>query len=167
MRSVDSMRGRKPAFLERREARALGAKTFTGAECPICGGADYYVSNGQCVACLIAKGQQRYRVHQTRIAAVDAERYFRKRGAERPSPNEPCACCGRPVRQLVWDHDHALAAAGVPIAETFRGWICHRCNHGLAMLGDNIAGLEQAIAYLRRAAAGLNEKEQTKKKRPG
>lgn len=57
-----------------------------------------------------------------------------------------CECCGIArsalVRELHLDHDHATGA--------FRGWLCSRCNVGIGMLGDDIAGLKRAIAYLER-----------------
>jgi hypothetical protein len=37
------------------------------------------------------------------------------------------------------------------VTGSFRGWLCGKCNTGLGMLGDNIAGLKAAIAYLERA----------------
>lgn len=62
----------------------------------------------------------------------------------RPSP-ERCECCGfKPdERVLSLDHDHR--------SNTFRGWLCRLCNTGIGKLGDDILGLENAIAYLRRA----------------
>jgi len=44
-----------------------------------------------------------------------------------------------------FDHDHATGF--------HRGWLCNGCNNGIARLGDTIAGLRQAIAYLERAEA--------------
>ena len=56
---------------------------------------------------------------------------------------EVCDCCGNEHhKSLVLDHDHNTLA--------FRGWICEPCNHGIGKLGDDIAGLEKAIAYLRK-----------------
>lgn len=54
-----------------------------------------------------------------------------------------CDCCGnKHHKSLVLDHDHDTLA--------FRGWICEPCNHGIGKLGDNIEGLEKALAYLRK-----------------
>lgn len=54
-----------------------------------------------------------------------------------------CDCCGNiHHKSLVLDHDHDTLA--------FRGWICEPCNHGIGKLGDNIEGLEKALAYLRK-----------------
>lgn len=40
------------------------------------------------------------------------------------------------------DHDH--------VTGLFRGWLCNRCNRGLGYFGDTVAGLERALAYLKR-----------------
>lgn len=55
-----------------------------------------------------------------------------------------CDCCGiKSDKKLLLDHDH--------ITGEFRGWLCRNCNVGIGNLGDNIEGLDQAIAYLRKA----------------
>lgn len=55
---------------------------------------------------------------------------------------EVCDCCGKEHhKSLVLDHDHNTLA--------FRGWICEPCNHGIGKLGDDMAGLEKALVYLR------------------
>jgi hypothetical protein len=41
------------------------------------------------------------------------------------------------------DHDHVTGA--------FRGWLCRPCNLGLGRLGDDVAGVRRAIAYLERS----------------
>jgi hypothetical protein len=68
-------------------------------------------------------------------------------------PLEPadgrCEACGTEVK-LVADHDHVLEALGFPGSETFRGWICYRCNNGIGLLGDNVAGLMLRVAYLQK-----------------
>jgi hypothetical protein len=58
--------------------------------------------------------------------------------------NYGCKICGGPAgRKGVFDidHDHKTGE--------FRGFICHRCNKGLGLLGDDIESLEKALAYLR------------------
>lgn len=54
-----------------------------------------------------------------------------------------CALCGVPPadgRRLAVDHDHVTGRV--------RGLLCQRCNGGLGALGDDVAGLQRAIAYL-------------------
>jgi Recombination endonuclease VII len=52
-----------------------------------------------------------------------------------------CQNCGAEAR-LVLDHCHQTGE--------FRGWICDPCNVGIGQLGDDIEGLERALAYLKR-----------------
>ena len=63
--------------------------------------------------------------------------------ATRPMPDN-CECCGRPqgVKKFHRDHDHKTGK--------FRGWLCTQCNLGIGKLGDDVAGLEVAIEYLKR-----------------
>jgi hypothetical protein len=60
-----------------------------------------------------------------------------------------CECCGGPPNGgkggLCLDHDHVTSA--------FRGWICHRCNLGIGLLGDSLQAVERAAKYLQRASA--------------
>lgn len=51
-----------------------------------------------------------------------------------------CACCRKRARRFVLDHCHTTGIV--------RGAICHRCNNGLGMFGDNTDGLIKAIEYL-------------------
>lgn len=62
-----------------------------------------------------------------------------KAGRAPPADNK-CEKCQK-VRKLRFDHDHKTGR--------FRGWICNGCNTGLGSMGDDIAGLEAAIAYLK------------------
>lgn len=71
-----------------------------------------------------------------------------------PAPTRPppatCECCGRPPDgrgSLHLDHDH--------ITGKFRGWLRASCNLSIGRLGDNIAGLQQAIDYLKRFEADI------------
>ena len=55
---------------------------------------------------------------------------------------DTCACCGNEhSKSLVCDHDHNTLK--------FRGWICESCNIGIGKLGDNLEGVEKALAYLK------------------
>lgn len=69
--------------------------------------------------------------------------------AGEPVPQDTCDICGRNPRDvrrgnqsLCLDHDHATGA--------FRGWLCHACNLGIGLLGDNAQSLERALRYIRR-----------------
>jgi hypothetical protein len=57
-----------------------------------------------------------------------------------------CACCGTDKpRGRNWhvDHDHKT--------KVVRGILCSLCNAGIGSLGDDIAGVERALDYLRRS----------------
>jgi len=45
------------------------------------------------------------------------------------------------------DHDH--------ITGNRRGLLCHSCNTGIGLLGDNLAGLQQAVHYLSKSEPTL------------
>ena len=60
-----------------------------------------------------------------------------------PIKDPKCECCGEADKYSVLNLDHCH------IKKTFRGWLCRSCNTGIGSLGDNIEGLERAIAYLR------------------
>jgi hypothetical protein len=82
---------------------------------------------------------ERYRACRCNFCKREYDRQMRhlRQTAGPPSPN--CELCHRPGRMQL-DHDHATGK--------FRGWLCGSCNCGLGKLGDDIAGLRRAIAYL-------------------
>lgn len=51
-----------------------------------------------------------------------------------------CAICTAAMRSPYVDHCHETGRV--------RGFLCTTCNAGLGMLGDNVAGLRRALAYL-------------------
>jgi len=54
-----------------------------------------------------------------------------------------CHCCGKEhEKALHFDHDHDTLQ--------FRGWLCINCNQGIGKLGDNMKGLNRALAYLKK-----------------
>jgi len=58
-----------------------------------------------------------------------------------------CECCGRPPNGRGTLHlDH------VKNPKKFRGWLCSSCNRAIGYLGDSVAGVMKAVAYLRRQA---------------
>jgi hypothetical protein len=54
-----------------------------------------------------------------------------------------CQCCGKETDKLVFDHDHKTLE--------HRGWLCHPCNQGLGLLGDDIQSIRKALTYLETA----------------
>jgi hypothetical protein len=74
-------------------------------------------------------------------AAADAMQ--RRRLAEIVGPRaHACEICRREGPTEL-DHDHNTGA--------FRGWLCTLCNTGLGRLGDDVAGVRRAIAYMERS----------------
>jgi hypothetical protein len=62
---------------------------------------------------------------------------------------------------LACDHDHQTGEV--------RGWLCKKCNVGLGLLGDNIAGIRSMLAYLERSSAvhsGLSDEERARSRSP-
>lgn len=57
-----------------------------------------------------------------------------------PPKPEVCECCGKIPFQWALDHDHS--------DDTFRGWLCTRCNTGLGKLGDDLSSIIKAVNYL-------------------
>lgn len=51
-----------------------------------------------------------------------------------------CAICDKDASTLCVDHDHET--------DKVRGLLCHNCNRGLGLLGDNIESLRRALRYL-------------------
>ena len=57
---------------------------------------------------------------------------------------ELCECCGsaQGEKGLSLDHCHETGK--------FRGWLCHKCNTGIGMLGDSLGAVSKAVEYLKR-----------------
>jgi|688.fasta_scaffold650305_1 hypothetical protein len=66
-----------------------------------------------------------------------------------PKPND-CECCHILPKKWVLDHNHTN--------NSFRGWLCDRCNTGLGKFDDNIDGIINALEYLCQKD-GLNENQ--------
>lgn len=62
---------------------------------------------------------------------------LRKKAPDRP---EICECCKKIPIKWALDHDHEH--------NSFRGWLCERCNTGIGSLGDNLQGVINAVNYL-------------------
>lgn len=61
--------------------------------------------------------------------------------AENPlPPYGPCPICGKHTKKWVLDHCH--------FTESFRGYICDRCNLGMGNFNDDVELLKKAIEYL-------------------
>lgn len=142
----------------RTEARAQGLNTYTsGKPCRHGHVAPRRVRSTECIECerirgrLGARGEKaRARLKAWAKAHPDLVRATNRRTRGLPEPTRPepatCECCGRPPmagKALALDHDHETGA--------FRGWLCFFCNSGIGKLGDTVAGLRRALAYLEKS----------------
>lgn len=80
----------------------------------------------------------------TRCKSCIKEHTVIRRELKKKAPPKPelCECCGKIPLKWVLDHNHKN--------NTFRGWICDRCNTGLGKLGDDLEGIIKAANYLLR-----------------
>ena len=151
----------------KREGREQDSKFYWGTRCK-CGNTKRYTSSGVCVECCRER-QRKWRVkhpdyyrnwmredrkkHPDKYRQRERKRVHRQlldgQDPPRPAPDR-CECCGRTAKDigetrwnLSLDHDHET--------KEFRGWLCHVCNSGIGHLGDNLEGLQKAVAYLERA----------------
>lgn len=164
--------------LARAEARSLGQINFI-PEKPCKHGhmAPRSVRSGECTDCTTGRvlawgkteyGKIRKKVayvklysdEKNRVSRVRKDKYRRDRDEEGdylkyarkrrglPAPTRPrpplCECCSTPSnRRLALDHCH--------VTGEFRGWICCKCNSGIAYLGDTLDAAWKAVAYLEMA----------------
>lgn len=137
----------------------------------VCGHLDReYKAKGMCSSCYakehaklnrdreLARKKEWYHNNRERNLAQNKEwrqnnperrlAYVRRyRGLPTPTRPEPTACelCNQPCQQnkvLCIDHCHTTGQ--------FRGWLCSKCNRGVGLLGDDLASIQRAAAYLQR-----------------
>lgn len=118
------------AATARREARKL--KTF--GEDWTHGVAATYSAGCRCQECKYSQSKTVSEVNYIK-RRVDKEDTIALQGGV-------CSCCFQKPESFVMDHIHGTTH--------FRGYLCNACNTGIGKLGDNVAGLERAIAYLKR-----------------
>jgi len=121
-------------FITGREGQYLAASIMTRKICSYCGKRknkgsfpkhSMYKDNldSRCKKCVKKQCKVRGKLH--------------KKAPPRP---EFCECCKKIPLKWCLDHDHS--------DDSFRGWICERCNTGLGKLGDNLEGIVNAMNYL-------------------
>ena len=67
------------------------------------------------------------------------------------SQNGLCKICNLPVSKgLAVDHDHKCCPGKKSCGKCVRGLICKKCNTALAVCGDNVGTIRNAIAYLQK-----------------
>lgn len=87
----------------------------------------------------IRKDRTNYRIKSCRVCEREENEELELVKKSAPPKSNFCDCCGKSAR-LYLDHCHETLS--------FRGWICNSCNLGIGSLGDNIEGLQRALAYL-------------------
>jgi Recombination endonuclease VII len=111
--------------------------------------------NAQKLALLAANPERRAKNvaenRKRRHADLEAYRARNRKNDGLPEPLYPepamCEICAWPRMEgkpLHLDHDH--------VTGQFRGWLCNKCNVGIGMLGDDLASLRRAVAYLEKHA---------------
>lgn len=108
---------------------------------------EFYKNLPQCKECHKLNMKKQYRKNKEHYKAKGRRAMIKKDyGITQEEYNECmatsdcCQICGV-TETLCYDHDHTTMK--------FRGVICKKCNKGLGLLGDDIEGLERALAYLR------------------
>lgn len=125
----------------RTQAKKQGLKKYLAAEPCVRGHVGLRaVRNNECLVC---KKERRVNSPSDKEARKRAKRKSR---GQVDVPNRPslnvCECCCRFMEgpSEHEDHDH--------VTGYFRGWLCNRCNVGIGLLGDDIAGVQKALDYL-------------------
>ena len=96
-----------------------------------------------CKTCNLQSGLSKRNAAKKHFNTKNAQRAIKE---NRPPEGTPCKCCKVPMhykrdhRMMCFDHD--------PQNDTFRGWICQKCNIAIGQLGDDITGVKIALLYL-------------------
>jgi hypothetical protein len=92
----------------------------------------------KCKKCSTINRRQYYKPHEAarRRHSLTEEEYAELMGVSE------CQICSSPMPRKCIDHDHET--------NEVRGVLCHSCNRGIGLLGDNIATLQNAINYLQK-----------------
>jgi hypothetical protein len=88
-----------------------------------------------------------------RVYGISEEEYESRVAAQ----GGVCAICGGgPVngKRFCIDHDHSCCPGNASCGKCIRGLLCHTCNSGLGLLGDNAASVRRAADYLANAPGG-------------
>ena len=108
-----------------------------------------YGHSGTCKKCSLEKNRNPQNVLSKRKSKIKTrygitiEEYTKRLG-------DNCEICGS-SEKLCYDHCH--------ITHLFRGTLCHKCNGGIGLLGDNYEGLLKASEYLKKYEISLDKGE--------
>lgn len=129
--------------------KSTNATTYRGRPCRHGHGTKRNIKSGKCVRCMIDRAnRQRREADPVELRMYNRAAKRKGRGTPEPTRPEPlnCEACDAPPNgsgSLHLDHDHTTGK--------FRGWLCSRCNTAIGKLGDNVAGVRRALAYLARS----------------
>jgi hypothetical protein len=116
-------------------------RPYNNGVCRKCGSTEKHRS-GVCAPCTRAS-VNRYRAkHRGQVKLYNIRAKYKGLQIRWP-PSATCDICKEPPkgkRPLVLDHCHA--------ADTFRGWLCDGCNHGLGNFRDNPTRMQAAARYV-------------------
>ena len=136
------------------------ARSTLGKVCPGCGEFKEWQSyhknssqtdghNSRCKSCRAKLHKDSYERKPTKptLGNTYAQKKYRCRTMYDTTPEQYdqvlsigyCEICGS-TEDLVYDHDHVTMKA--------RGCLCRGCNRAIGQLGDNLAGLLNAVKYL-------------------
>lgn len=69
-----------------------------------------------------------------------------------------CGCCGRAVPgNLGWCVEHRHPSPEETGLGEVRGITCQQCNSGIGLLGDDVAGVERALDFVKNGAARVRK----------
>lgn len=138
----------------RKEAHSLGSNEYwTGIPCKSGHIAFRTVWRSNCRECeresklrradKIAEWQRAYRSRNTEKRRAYSRHVEQKLPLPSHAAPATCECCGgTSAKALSLDHCHNT--------NSFRGWLCERCNLSIGGLGDDLEGLLRAVAYLQK-----------------
>lgn len=131
----DGSRYCRPCRNTRRKAQAQGELRQLPESCQVCGTNNWYIYPNGKRACRKCHAKAVRRRQLQWAYGITDEHY----DAMRYTQGNCCAICFTNTKLYV-DHDHQTG--------TIRGLICHRCNVGLGLFGDDPLAIQRAAVYL-------------------
>lgn len=101
-----------------------------------------------CLYCKIEKSIQFFPKHKQNKDRLDnrcrdciKQQSLLRKELHKIAPDRPevCECCKKIPAKWALDHDHS--------DNSFRGWLCDKCNTAIGNLGDNMEGIVNAMNY--------------------
>tara|TARA_Y100000592_G_C5306694_1_gene238108 strand:+ start:261 stop:641 length:381 start_codon:yes stop_codon:yes gene_type:complete len=123
------------------------------------------IQEKECIYCKEVKPHSEFAKHPTRYDGLDGRcrECVRRRTKEvkeirktAPPMTEACECCGNKVNEDINYKQDKLCLDHDPSTNTFRGWLCKKCNLAIGLLGDDYDSVMRAIKYLERGKT-INE----------